>query len=48
MQPIKTEAHKNEGICYAFTDDGIKLPVIDVSHPAFAIKLIYFFHPMKK
>lgn len=39
MQPIKIEAYKNEGVCYAFTDDGIELPVIDVSHPAFAIKL---------
>jgi hypothetical protein len=43
MQPTKTEAYKKAGVCYAFTDDGGELPVIDVTHPVFAIKLIYLF-----
>ena len=30
------EAHKRPGVCYAVTDDGIELPVVDVTHPAFA------------
>jgi hypothetical protein len=30
------EANKRPGVCYAVTDDGIELPVIDVTHPAFA------------
>ena len=30
------ERRKQPGLCYAVTDDGIELPVIDVTHPAFA------------
>jgi len=29
------ERHKQTGLCYAVTDDGIELPVIDVTQPAF-------------
>ena len=29
------EAHKKPGVCYAFTDGGLELPVIDITHPAF-------------
>ncbi len=31
------EKHKKAGVVYAFADDGIELPVIDVTHPAFAV-----------
>jgi hypothetical protein len=34
---VVPEAHKRFGVSYAFTDDGLELPVIDVTHPAFAI-----------
>ncbi len=30
------EKHKIPGVCYAVTDDGLELPVVDVTHPAFA------------
>jgi hypothetical protein len=30
------ERHRKPGVCYAVTDEGIELPVIDVTHPAFA------------
>ncbi|HLO30332.1 MAG TPA: hypothetical protein VK249_14405, partial [Anaerolineales bacterium] len=33
------EQHKKAGISYAVTDDGMELPVIDVTHPAFALQL---------
>jgi hypothetical protein len=33
------EIHKKSGISYAVTDDGLELPVIDVTHPAFAIQI---------
>ncbi len=39
MQHTKAELRQKAGVCYAFTDDGVELPVIDVTHPAFAIKL---------
>src|SRR6266542_3492801 len=29
------ETHKKPGVTYAVTDDGIELPVIDITHPAF-------------
>jgi hypothetical protein len=32
------EKNKRAGVSYAVTDDGIELPVIDVTHPAFALK----------
>ena len=31
------EKSKRPGVCYAVTDDGLELPVIDVTHDAFAI-----------
>lgn len=31
------ETRKRYGVSYAVTDDGLELPVIDVTHPAFAI-----------
>jgi hypothetical protein len=35
--PARTpERHKKPGVCYAWTDDGLELPIIDVTHPAFA------------
>lgn len=30
------EQHRRPGVSYAVTDDGIELPVIDLTHPAFA------------
>jgi hypothetical protein len=33
------EQNKKSGVCYAASDDGIELPVIDVTHPAFACKV---------
>jgi hypothetical protein len=33
------ELNKQEGVCYAVTDDGLELPVVDVTHPAFQVKL---------
>src|SRR5512141_2820440 len=36
MVPCRVpEARKAPGVCYALTDDGVELPVIDVTHPAF-------------
>ncbi len=37
MQPRISEKNKKPGVCYAVTDDGIELPVIDVTHPAFEL-----------
>lgn len=37
--PRVPEPHKRPGLHYAFTDDGIELAVIDVTHPAFAASL---------
>jgi hypothetical protein len=33
------ELRKRSGVCYVVTDDGIELPVVDVTHPAFALEL---------
>jgi hypothetical protein len=33
------EKNKKTGVCYAVTADGVELPVVDVSHPAFALTL---------
>jgi hypothetical protein len=33
------EVHKRPGVVYAVSDDGVELPVIDVTHPAFALRL---------
>ena len=39
MLPRIPEKNKKAGVCYAVTDDGLELPIIDVTHPAFAIQL---------
>lgn len=31
------EKNKKPGLCYAVTDDGVELPVIDITHPAFTV-----------
>jgi hypothetical protein len=33
------EKNKKPGVCYAVTNDGIELPVIDITHPAFPSEL---------
>jgi hypothetical protein len=33
------ETNRQAGICYAVTDEGMELPVIDVTHPAFAFDI---------
>lgn len=38
MAPI-FELHKKPGVVYAVTDDGVELPVIDVTHPAFSLSV---------
>ncbi|HXB97250.1 MAG TPA: hypothetical protein VNZ54_04305 [bacterium] len=35
--PRIPEKHKTPGLCYAYTVDGLELPVIDVAHPAFEV-----------
>jgi len=30
------EKNKQQGVCYALTDDGVELPVIDITNPAFS------------
>jgi hypothetical protein len=35
----RAEYHKKPGVYYAVTDDGLELPVVDVTHPAFELKL---------
>lgn len=37
MDPKIREQHKRPGVSYALTDDGVELPVIDITHPAFAL-----------
>ncbi len=39
MQIAIPEMNKKPGVCYAVTDDGLELPVIDVTHPAFAVEI---------
>jgi hypothetical protein len=31
------EKNKKDGVCYVCSDEGVELPVIDVTHPAFAL-----------
>lgn len=38
-QVRRAEHHKKPGVCYAVTDDGLELPVVDVTLPAFELKL---------
>jgi hypothetical protein len=33
------ETNKRPGVCYATTRDGIELPVVDITHPAFALDI---------
>jgi hypothetical protein len=35
----RAEHRKKPGVCYAITDDGLELPVVDVTHPAFKLDL---------
>ena len=37
--PKLPEPNKRPGVCYAVTRDGVELPVVDVTHPAFAISI---------
>ena len=37
VHAVTPERRKKPGVSYAVTDDGLELPVIDVTHPAFAI-----------
>ncbi len=38
--PTQTpENNKIPGVCYAWTDSGLELPVIDITHPAFAFEI---------
>jgi len=33
------ERNKKAGVCYALSEDGVELPVIDITHPAFAFQM---------
>lgn len=33
------ERNKKPGVCYVLTDDGMELPVVDITHPAFAVEM---------
>lgn len=37
MQPRIPEKNKKAGVSYAVTDDGLELPIIDITHPAFEV-----------
>jgi hypothetical protein len=39
MQKILHEKNKVPGVRYALTTDGIEMPVVDVTHPAFALNI---------
>ena len=40
MTPTRIpETNKKSGVHYAFTDEGLELPIVDVTHPAFALSL---------
>ncbi len=39
VQATVPEKDKKPGVCYAVTDDGLELPVIDITHPAFEVRL---------
>ena len=39
MALLKSERTKRPGVCYALTGEGIRLPIIDITHPAFALSL---------
>ncbi len=37
-EAVSPEPNKRHGLCYAVTNEGLELPVIDVTHPAFAVQ----------
>lgn len=39
MEPRIPERNKQAGLSYAVSDDGLELPVIDITHPAFACEM---------
>lgn len=39
MVPTVPETNKQPGVCYAVTDDGLELPIIDITNPAFAFAI---------
>jgi hypothetical protein len=39
MQIKIPETNKKAGVCYAITDDGLELPIIDVTNPIFQVSL---------
>jgi hypothetical protein len=39
MKSPLVEANKIPGLHYAVTNDGIELPIVDVTHPAFALSV---------
>lgn len=39
MPPQSPEANKKEGVSYAYTEDGLELPIVDITHDAFAIDI---------
>jgi hypothetical protein len=39
MRARVPDGNRKPGVCYAVTKDGVELPVIDVTHPAFALEL---------
>ena len=39
MNSVLQETNKRPGVYYALTEDGIELPIVDVTHPSFALKL---------
>ena len=36
---LRPETNKRPGVFYVITRDGVELPVVDVTHPAFAISI---------
>ena len=40
MQKILHEKNKVPGVSYALTTKGVELPIVDVTHPAFALTLV--------
>ena len=36
MIPLRPEKNKQPGVWYAVTEDGVELPIMDITHPAFA------------
>jgi hypothetical protein len=39
MEQRIPETYKRPGVCYAWTDDGIELPIIDYTHPSFQVNI---------